>query len=53
MPKTGKLRFIEVKGRRADARGITITRSDADGSNTAESYILAAVWVENGYVHDP
>ncbi|MCY3564646.1 MAG: helicase-related protein, partial [Gammaproteobacteria bacterium] len=53
-PVTGGLRFIEVKGRRADASGITITRNEMlTALNAAESYILAAVLVEDGYVHDP
>ena len=53
-PETGKLRFIEVKGRRADASGITITRNEMlTALNAGEAYILAAVLVENGYVQDP
>ena len=53
-PKTGKLRFIEVKGRRADARGITITRNEMlTALNAGEAYILAAVLIEDGYVRDP
>ena len=53
-PATGKLRFIEVKGRRADAREITITRNEMlTALNAAEAYILAAVLVDDGYVHDP
>ena len=53
-PKTGNLRFIEVKGRRADASGISITRNEMlTALNAAEAYILAAVLIEDGYVHDP
>ncbi len=53
-PATGKLRFIEVKGRRADASGITITRNEMlTALNAGEAYILATVLVEKGYVRDP
>ena len=53
-PETGGLRFIEVKGRRADAQGITITRNELLAAlNAADSFILAVVLVENGFVHQP
>ena len=53
-PETGGLRFIEVKGRRADAQAITITRNEMLAAlNAAESFILAAVLVEGGFVHQP
>ena len=53
-PKTGGLRFIEVKGRRADAEAITITRNEMLAAlNAGESFILAAVLVEDGLVHQP
>ena len=53
-PETGGLRFIEVKGRRADAQGITITRNELLAAlNAADSFILAAVLIENGFVHQP
>ena len=53
-PQTGGLRFIEVKGRRADAQGITITRNELLAAlNAADSFILAVVLVENGFVHQP
>lgn len=48
--KDGKLRFIEVKGRRADAPTVTLTKNEL---NTAlncsenENYILALVQVED------
>ena len=51
---TGGLRFIEVKGRRADADTVTITRNEMLAAlNAADSFILAAVLVENGFVHQP
>ena len=53
-PETGRLRFIEVKGRRADARAITITRNEMLAAfNAAESFILAVVFVEGDLVHAP
>ena len=53
-PDTGRLRFIEVKGRRADARAITITRNEMLAAlNAAESYILALVLVDRGSARPP
>ena len=53
-PKTGSLRFIEVKGRRADADSITITRNEMLAAlNSADAYILAVVLVDGGFVHKP
>ena len=53
-PETGGLRFIEVKGRRADARAITVTRNEMLAAlNAGDSFILAAVLVEDGFVHRP
>ena len=53
-PGTGRLRFLEVKGRRADAQAITITRNEMLAAlNAGESFILAAVLVEDGFVHPP
>jgi len=44
IPGTGKLRFIEVKGRDADAATITITRNEILFSlNKPEDFILAVV----------
>ena len=41
---TGRLRFIEVKGRRADARAVTITRNEMLAAyNAGTAYILALV----------
>ncbi|MBU1746752.1 MAG: DUF3883 domain-containing protein [Chloroflexi bacterium] len=48
-PSTGRLRFIEVKGRRAGADTVTITRNEIlTGINSPEQYILALVVVEDG-----
>ena len=53
-PETGGLRFIEVKGRRVDAEAITITRNEMLAAlNGGDSFILAAVLVEDGVVHEP
>ncbi len=53
-PSTGRLRFIEVKGRRSDAREITVTRNEMlTALNAKEAYILATVLVERGRVHEP
>ncbi|HLI49736.1 MAG TPA: helicase-related protein [Chthonomonas sp.] len=48
-PEKGELRFIEVKGRVAGARTVTITRNEIlTALNQQESFILALVLVENG-----
>ncbi len=53
-PQTGSLRFIEVKGRRADADSITITRNEMLAAfNAAEKYILAVVLVRQNFVDKP
>jgi len=44
IPETGRLRFIEVKGRRADAATITVTRNEILYSlNKPDDFILAIV----------
>lgn len=46
-PRTGRLRFIEVKGRRADADTITVTRNEIlTALNKPDDYILALVSFE-------
>ena len=59
-PATGKLRFIEVKGRVADADSITVTRNEVlTALNKPEDFILAIVrFAEDGthevrYVREP
>ena len=53
-PATGRLRFIEVKGRRADARGITVTRNEMLAAwNAADAFILAVVLVADGEAQPP
>ncbi len=49
-PRTGKLRFIEVKGREAGAESITITKNEIlTALNKPENYILAIVeFLEGG-----
>ena len=58
--RTGRLRFIEVKGRIIDAKTVTITRNEiVTGINSATSYILAIVQVDGDeprtpvYVREP
>ena len=44
VPKTGKLRFIEVKGRAAGASTVTVTRNEILYSlNKPEDFILGIV----------
>jgi hypothetical protein len=51
-PRTGRLRFIEVKGRDADAVTITVTRNEILTSlNKPDSFILALVEFVNGGGH--
>jgi hypothetical protein len=53
-PRTGRLRFIEVKGRRAGADTVTITRNEIlTAINAPEGYILAIVEVEGGQGRPP
>src|SRR5690606_25320881 len=52
-PKTGKIRFIEVKGRISGADTITVTRNEIiAGLNRPDSFILAIV-VVNGTAAEP
>lgn len=45
--KTGRLRFIEVKGRRSDALTVTVTKNEIlTGLNKPDSFILAVVKVD-------
>lgn len=52
-PVTGRLRFIEVKGRRVDATTVTVTRNETavalNSLDQSHDYILAIVLVEQGY----
>ena len=53
IPGTGKLRFIEVKGRTADADSITVTRNEVlTALNKPEDFILAIVRFDEGGAHD-
>ena len=52
VPNTGKLRFIEVKGRAADASTITVTRNEILYSlNKPEDFILGIVEFQDGGQH--
>jgi SNF2 family DNA or RNA helicase len=51
-PRTGRLRFIEVKGRAADATVVTVTRNEILTSlNKPDEFILALVAFEEGGAH--
>lgn len=53
-PRSGHLRFIEVKGRRADARDVIVTKNEILASlNAPDAFILALVRVENGLAREP
>jgi hypothetical protein len=53
-PRLGHLRFVEVKGRHAEARDVIITKNEILASlNAPEAFILALVRVENGFAHEP
>ena len=59
VPDTGKLRFIEVKGRIADATTVTVTRNEIlTALNKPEDFILAVGQIEDGqgkllYIRQP
>lgn len=57
VPESGKLRFIEVKGRIEDAKTITVTKNEIlTALNKPDDFILAIVLVppsENGETIDP
>jgi hypothetical protein len=51
---TGHLRFIEVKGRRADADVIMLTKNELLAAlNAPDAFILAIVQVEGGFAREP
>lgn len=53
-PKTGHLRFIEVKGRVVGADSVMITRQEIITSlHEPEKFILAIVAVAGGFAHEP
>ncbi len=53
-PKSGQLRFIEVKGRADGADTVTVTRNEIlTALNAPESFILAVVSVADGFTHPP
>jgi superfamily II DNA or RNA helicase len=53
-PRSGHLRFIEVKGRHANARDVIITKNEILASlNAPEAFFLALVRVENGFARQP
>jgi hypothetical protein len=53
-PRSGHLRFIEVKGRHAEARDVILTKNEILASlNAPEAYFLALVRVEAGLARAP
>jgi len=53
-PKSGHLRFIEVKGRIDGADSVMITRQEIITSlHEPEKFILAVVAVNGGFAHEP
>ena len=51
---TGRLRFIEVKGRIADAETVTVTHQEIRTAlNKPDAWILALVLVKDGYARPP
>jgi superfamily II DNA or RNA helicase len=53
-PRTGHLRFVEVKGRHSEARDVIITKNEILASlNAPEAFYLALVRVEAGFAHQP
>jgi hypothetical protein len=54
VPGTGKLRFIEVKGRHIDGKTITVTKNEIlTGLNKPDDFFLAIVQVEGDNVSKP
>ena len=54
VPGTGKLRFIEVKGRKAGAETITVSKNEIlTGLNKPDEFILALVEVDGDNVREP
>jgi hypothetical protein len=52
--RAGHLRFIEVKGRRADARDVIVTKNEILAArNAPDAFHLALVTVENGSARQP
>ncbi|WP_294539419.1 DUF3883 domain-containing protein [uncultured Rhodoblastus sp.] len=53
-PRTGHLRFVEVKGRHSEATDVIVTKNELLASlNAPEAFFLAIVLVENGYAQEP
>lgn len=52
--RSGALRFIEVKGRHAEARDVIVTKNEILASlNAPEAFHLALVLVEAGFAREP
>jgi hypothetical protein len=54
VPGTGRLRFIEVKGRVVGARTVTVTKNEIlTGLNKPDDFILALVEIQGETAHPP
>ncbi|WP_316571343.1 helicase-related protein [Neobacillus sp. YIM B06451] len=54
IPNTGKIRFIEVKGRHSEATTITVTQNEVKTClNKPDAYFLAIVHVEENKAREP
>lgn len=52
--RTGHLRFIEVKGRHANAHDVIVTKNEILASlNAPDAFYLALVRVQDGFPHQP
>ncbi|MGO9771718.1 MAG: DUF3883 domain-containing protein [Roseiarcus sp.] len=52
--RTGVLRFIEVKGRRAEGREVIATKNELLASlNMPDAFYLALVRMDGGYAQEP
>ena len=53
-PRSGTLRFIEVKGRHADGRDVIITKNELLASlNTPSAFVLAIVQMDGEFAREP
>ena len=53
-PRSGILRFIEVKGRHSDGREVIVTKNELLASlNAPDTFVLALVRIESGFANEP
>jgi superfamily II DNA or RNA helicase len=52
--RSGRLRFIEVKGRQMEGREVILTKNEILASlNAADAFILAVVQIDGSFAHEP